>query len=281
MKLKVGLIGCGAIGNVIYNAIVHGVAPGSDKDSHNLSERFEVVGVYDLKLEESRKMAGKLAVDNFEKFLLLDMDIVVEAASQNAVREYGEIILESGKELLIMSVGAFSDDLLLKRIREAAIKNEKRVYLPSGAISGIDAIKAVKEFIVEASLTTTKNPRSLVGAPFFENKDIDIDPSKLKGKTVLFEGSAREAIDLFPQNVNVAAILSLAGVGFDRTKIRIIADPDTDKNTHEIMVKGAFGTIRTISENVPSPDNPKTSYLAAISAVQTLRNLRESIIIGT
>jgi len=271
MKLKVGLIGCGSIGNIIYKSIIN----------EENSDGFEVVAVFDMRLEEAHKMAGELAVDSFKDFLSLKMDLVVEAASQEAVTKYGVEILESGKDLLVMSVGAFSDEGIFTSIKKAAKRNAKKVYLPSGAIAGIDAIKAVKGLIEEATLTTTKNPESLQGAPFFNTQGKGLDLSKMSEKAIIYEGYAREAVKLFPQNINVAAILSLAGIGFDKTKIKIIADPFTDKNTHEIIVKGYFGTIKTVSENVPSPDNPRTSYLAAISAVQTLKNLSESIVIGT
>ncbi|MFP3909784.1 MAG: aspartate dehydrogenase [Archaeoglobaceae archaeon] len=269
--MKIGLIGCGAIGTNISRAI--------DED-----ERFELQAVYDLDHQRASDMVQNLkrkvsVVDDFEELIALDVDVIVEAASQRAVEQYGERVLTAGVDLMVMSVGAFADDSLLERIIEAAKDNKRKVIVPSGAVSGIDAIKAVSELIDEIILTTTKHPESLRDAPFFREKGIA--PDDIKEKTLLFEGSAREAVKLFPQNVNVAAVISLAGAGWEKTRVRIVADPSTDKNTHEIRVKGQFGEITTLSKNVKSPENPKTSYLAALSAIKTLKNMESDIKIGT
>jgi aspartate dehydrogenase len=268
--MKVGLIGCGAIGNVIAKAVGDGIG--------------ELVAFYDVDESKCVQLAGRLRkkpeiAKNFDEFISKDMDIVVEAASQHAVREYAEKILKAGKDLMVMSVGAFVDDNLFERLKKVAEENRRRIYIPSGAVVGIDALKAVRHLLTEVVLTTRKHPESLKGAPFFEKSGVDIN--SIKEPTLLFEGSAREAVKLFPQNVNVAAVISIAGIGFDRTKVRIIADPSADRNIHEIKMRGEFGEIVTIASNVKSPDNPKTSYLAALSAVRTLKNLSESIIVGT
>jgi len=128
-------------------------------------------------------------------------------------------------------------------------------------------------------LTTTKHPQGLKGAPFILENNIDLD--SLKEKTLLFEGSADEAARAFPANVNVAASLGLAGLGAEKTRVRIFADPQASRNIHEIMVEGAFGKFTCCIENIPSPSNPKTSFLAALSAVATLRKITEPLQIGT
>ncbi|AEA47622.1 aspartate dehydrogenase [Archaeoglobus veneficus] len=266
--MRVGVIGCGAISSVIVGAAV--------------SEGFaNIVALFDRHVDRAERLATRcnaIAAKTFDEFLEVEMDVVVEAASQQAVAMYAERVLEKA-DLMIMSVGALADGKLLKRIIEAAERNSHKIYLPSGAVAGIDALKAVADLIEEVVLTTRKNPESLKGAPFFESAGIK--PEDIKEETLLFEGSAREAVVLFPQNINVAAIVSLAGVGFDRTKVRIIADPGLRTNIHEIRAKGSFGEIVTTTNNVPSPQNPKTSYLAALSAVRTLKNLRQKIVIGT
>ena len=129
------------------------------------------------------------------------------------------------------------------------------------------------------TLTTTKPPLGFTGAPGVEQKRIDL--RQIRVPTELFSGPAREACRLFPANVNVAATLSLAGIGPDRTMVRIIADPGVSRNIHEVEVRGEFGVLRMRAENVPSPDNPKTSYLAILSAVATLRNLASQVQFGT
>ena len=146
---------------------------------------------------------------------------------------------------------------------------KRTIYLPSGAIAGLDGIKSVKDELDSVYLTTTKHPRSLKGAKFFENSSLDID--SIESSTVIFEGMARDAVSLFPANVNVAALLSLSGIGSEKTMVRIVADPDTDKNTHHIEALGKFGKMEFTIENFPDPSNPKTSRLAILSAIETLR----------
>jgi len=181
---------------------------------------------------------------------------------------------------MIMSTGALIDDELFREISKVAEKTGRKVYIPSGAIVGLDNIKAAAvRPIEEVTLITKKPPRSFEGAPFITRRKINL--SALNKPLLLFEGSAREAVKLFPKNVNVSASLSLAGIGPDRTKVKIIADPQTKSITHEIHVKGEFGEIMTRTFNKPFPENPKTSYIAALSAIATLRKICGNIIIGT
>jgi aspartate dehydrogenase len=180
---------------------------------------------------------------------------------------------------MIMSVGALADKELYKSIKIMAKENDSRIYIPSGAISGLDGLKSASiGTIRKVTLTTTKNPAGLEGAPYIlENK---IDLAALKVATVIFEGSATDAVKAFPANVNVAATLCLAAREGE-VRVKIIADPNIHVNRHEIMAEGNFGQIFTRVENVPFPRNPKTSYLAALSAIATLRSIVEPIKIGT
>jgi len=179
-----------------------------------------------------------------------------------------------------MSVGALGDEKLLDSIKKEVESAGKKVHVPSGAISGIDGIKAAKiAGIEEVTLTTRKPAKTLASSAYVREYGIDL--TKIKKPTVIFEGPAREAVKAFPESVNVAATLSLAGVGFNKTKVRVVADPSLDRNVHEIHVKGKAGEFITEAKNMPSPDNPRTSYLAALSAIRTLRNLTETIQVGT
>ncbi len=208
------------------------------------------------------------------------VELVIEAASREAVKAIAEKVLTAGKHMLIMSVGALSDDDLLSRLEEAARERNVKVYLPSGAICGLDGVKGASvEEIHSAQITSTKHPKSLTGAPFLVENKIDI--SSLKESTVIFQGTAREAISGFPKNVNVAVALSLAGIGVDKTKVKIVADPNTDRTQHEIRVEGDFGELTTRVRNHVHPDNPKTSYIAALAAIRMLRKLSEPIQLGT
>ena len=181
---------------------------------------------------------------------------------------------------MVMSAGALIDDEFFNEVSRVARVHGRKIYVPSGAIVGLDNVKAAAvRSVEEVMLVTRKPPRSFEGAPFIEERKIDL--SKISEETVLFEGSAREAVRLFPRNVNVSASLSLAGIGADRTRVRIIADPKADRITHEIHVRGEFGEIITKTINKPFPENPKTSYIAALSAIATLRKISGSIIVGT
>jgi aspartate dehydrogenase len=206
-------------------------------------------------------------------------DLVIEAAAQGAVHQYAVPLLERGVDLMLMSVGALADPDFLKTLTETAVRTGRRIYLPSGAIGGLDALRSARVAgIDEVLLITSKHPRALAGAPFFETTTIDLDA--ITERTVIYEGPAREAVKLFPANVNVSAALSLAGIGPDLTRMQVIADPSLDRNVHEVRARGDFGELQVRLANVPSPENPKTSLLACLSPLATLRRLSEPVQIG-
>lgn len=137
----------------------------------------------------------------------------------------------------------------------------------------------IKKTAMEETITTRKAPRSIKGAPYLLENNIDVE--KITRETLVFEGNALDAVKGFPKNINVSALLSISGIGPEKTKVRIIVSPKYTKNIHEIEVNGKAGTIRTRTENVPSPDNPKTSYLAVLAAIASLRGYFDSVRIGT
>ncbi|NYT01320.1 MAG: aspartate dehydrogenase [Methanosarcinales archaeon] len=269
MVFRIGLVGCGAIGMEIARALDCGQVPArlaAVSDRNQERARTLIAGLQDR--------PPMLALDE----LVEHSDLVVEAASQGAVLEVARAALSRGRDLMIMSVGALMDPDLLQTVQDLAEEHGCKVYLPSGAISGLDGLKSagVGE-IRKVSLTTTKNPAGLEGAPYILEKGIDLQ--SLKEPTLIFEGPAREAVRAFPANVNVAATLSLAYGG--QVEVRIVADPRIKVNRHEILVEGDFGCISTRVENVPSPRNPRTSFLAALSAIATLQSIVSPIKIGT
>lgn len=179
-----------------------------------------------------------------------------------------------------MSVGALLDESIYDILHDACSHFRKTIYLPSGAIAGLDGLKSVKDELESVSITTTKHPNSLKGATFFETFDIDLD--SIAKPTTIYEGTAKEAVSLFPANINVAALLSLSGIGSDKTAVKIVADPSTDKNIHHIEARGKFGRMTFNIENLPDANNPKTSRLAILSAIQTLKKYcSDGIQIGT
>lgn len=270
---KIGLLGCGAIGTQIALAIDEGKIPAT------------LTHIYDDSKEKSSTLYEKLknkpeVVENFHLLSSNSVDIVVEAASQDAVKDSALSILQNKKDLMIMSVGALLDESIYDILSDACNDFKKTIFLPSGAIAGLDGLKSIKNELDSISITTTKHPRSLKGAKFFENSDVSLDD--VVSSTMIFQGTAKEAVSLFPANINVAALLSLIGIGSEKTGVKIIADPNTDKNTHQIEASGTFGKMTFIIENFPDINNPKTSRLAILSAIETLREYcSHDIQIGT
>jgi aspartate dehydrogenase len=262
---RIGLIGCGTIGSSLAQAIDSGKVPNA-----SLVSLFDVLtpNVKSLQAKLNRQATGYA---DFIEFLNSETDMVVEAASQEAVKHFAIQVLDHRKDLMIMSVVALADSDFHARLLDSARKKGCRIYIPSGAIAGIDAIRSVRELIESITLTTTKSPKALAGAPFFHT--FGKKPEEITQKTEIFSGPASEAVKLFPANVNVAAVLSLAGIGPDRTQVRIVADPSANTNEHTIVAKGSFGEIKISVNNAQSPGNPKTSYLAVLSAVECLRSI--------
>ena len=253
--MKVGIIGCGAIANIITTSIV-------PEDNG-----IEIEYFFDKDIERAENLAsfaGGVAVLDFEG-MLNNVDLVLECASPDSVKELAPIILKQGKDMIVMSIGAFMDKEFHDEVLKIAKENNAKIHLPSGAVVGLDGIKAVAKFgLKEVNLVTRKSPKSL-------GKDIDTEE-------VLFEGKASEAVKEFPLNINVAATISLAcNRDID---VKIIVDPKVDRNVHEITAKGDFGEFKTTTMNYPCAANPKTSMLAALSAIRLLKSFNETISVG-
>lgn len=207
-------------------------------------------------------------------------DVVVEAASHEAVRQYAEPLLSRGVGLIVLSGGALCDDALRARLEFAATRSGALLYVPSGGIGGLDALKAACiAGVDEVTITVTKPPAAWKGIFYVERLGVDLDA--LRAPCVLFEGPAREGVPHFPANVNIAAVLSLAGIGFDRTRLKVVADPALQRNTHFIRIRGKTGNMDIRLENVPAPDNPKTAWLACYSALAALKSVRSPVRYGT
>ncbi|MEH7347225.1 aspartate dehydrogenase [Gottfriedia acidiceleris] len=260
--MKLGLIGCGNIGQFLLQAInKDGMLPGG-----------KIVSIYTRCEESGVQLAKEFeteAYQSVEALLLSDIDLVIEAATVEAAKEYAIKVLEGGKDLLLSSIGVMADVAFEERIREVCSRYAVNVLLPSGAIGGLDILKSAKAVngLETVSITTRKPPGAL-------SKEV------LDKETILFEGSAAEAIKLYPRNINVAIVLSLAGLGANNTKVKIIADPIAIKNSHLIEASGAFGKLKLEIENDPMPNNPKTSYLAALSVLAKLQNKDKYVQVG-
>ena len=251
----VGILGCGAIANTIVNEFLS-------------YDGIDIKYFYDTDVERAENLAqiaGGIAVLRMED-MLDNVDLVLESASPIALKIHALDIIEAGKDLMVMSVGALMDKEFRDKVHAVAQDNNAKVYAPSGAIVGLDGIKAASiGNIKKASLTTRKSPKSL--------------GREVEEEEILFEGKASEAVEKFPVNINVAASLSIAcNMDID---VKIIVDPKVDRNVHEVVVKGDFGEFRTSSENYPFAANPKTSMLAAFSAIKLLKSFNECFSVGT
>ncbi len=274
MNRSIAVFGCGTIGTEIARAVADGTV-GFRLEcvyDRNPEKRERIQALFD---EDERPTA---AVNPSELFAA---DIVVEAAGAGAVEAVAVDALSAGCDCMVLSAGALADAALRGDVFEAAESGTGRLYIPSGAIAGLDAVKAaaLTGELDSVSLTTTKPPAGLDGAPYIEREGIDLDG--IDAPTTVFEGPATEAAVGFPSNINVAMALSLAGIGPEETTVRIVADPGEENNVHRIDADGGMGTIETTVRNVPSPTNPKTSYLAAVSAIAKLRSLEASVGVGT
>ncbi len=240
-------------------------------------EKAERIFVHDIIRESANSLEKRFpdTVTAIEKpeDVFDEIDLLIEAASHEAVKKFVPSALERGVDTIIMSVGALGNEELLKRCRGAAEKGGARIIIPSGAIAGVDAIvSASAGRIDEVRLTTIKNPRSLKRSrDYLAGKGIDID--NLTKRTIIFDGRAREAVKAFPKNVNVAATISIAGIGFERTMVTVIADPEAERTEHHIEVRGEAGTIKTMVRNIPDEKNPGTSHLAVLSAIAAMKGM--------
>ena len=200
-----------------------------------------------------------------------DVDIIIECANKEVVSQllkFNEIDRIGLKMILISTGGLYQNKVILKKLKYC------EVIIPVGAIAGLDAIKAVNDEITSIKLKTTKHPKSLEGAPFFDNSNIDL--LLIKTAQTIWEGEVSEAVKQFPKNINVAASIYFASK-CENLIIKIVADPKATSNMHEITCEGDFGKIYTRTENKPSPNNPKTSFLAVKSVVSILRSMNSII----
>ena len=196
--------------------------------------------------------------------LAAEPDLIAECAGHEAVAEYGEAALRRGIDFLAISIGALADAGLRARLEAAAEAGGGKLILPAGAVAGADALAAARIGGLERVVyTSRKPPAAWRGTPAEAAHDLDA----VAGPTVLFEGAADEAATLYPQNANVAATIALAGAGFDRTDVRLVADPGAGGNIHTVRVEGTFGAFDLEVRGRPLPDNPKTSTLAAHSVI--------------
>jgi aspartate dehydrogenase len=271
--MKLALLGGGTIARLVLSHLQTGALPGVEvlaicgrtpaSPSAALAKEFSIRHV----------LGARQLIDT-------SAEVVLEAASHEAVRDYLVDLLEAGLSVIVLSAGALADDRLCAEAVRVAARSGATLYVPSGGIGGLDALKtACIAGVDQVTIRVAKPPAAWKRIPFVEALKVDLDA--LSSATTLFEGPAREGVPHFPQNVNIAAVLSLAGIGFDRTRLHVVADPALRFNTHTIRVCGKSGQFSVVLENVPAPENPKTAWLACYSALCALKEFRTAVRYGT
>lgn len=253
--IKIGIAGCGALGSIVAKALQDGISG------------YEFVAISDVEDKD-------FGVPNISFAELAEQcDLVVECLPPAIVPELAQEVLSRDKNLMMISACAL---LLSPEIEDMAKNSKGHILVPSGALSGLDAVSALNcAGIDSATIASTKPPRGFKGAPYVVSENIDLE--SIAEKTMIFSGNALEAAKAFPANVNVAATLSLAGIGPEKTRVEVWADPDAKGNSHEITVTGGSSTITTKVENMPDPSNPKSSMLAGYSIVAALKKQTKMI----
>jgi aspartate dehydrogenase len=264
--MKVLLIGCGAIGRAIAAAVAN------EPDIH-ITQVLEVAQYADA--VRSALGQGVKVISSLGEFDD-SVDCAVECAGHAAVKAHVPALLQRGIDVILVSMGSLSEEGLAESLEAAAREGGAQLTLISGAVAGVDALAAAKPFGLSKVLYTGRKP-PIGWADTPAEKIVDL--KNLKSAATIFEGTAREAARLYPKNANVAATIAIAGIGLDRTSVRLIADPAVDRNVHTLHAEGAFGDLDMTIAGKPLPDNPKTSALAAYSAVRALRSRVASMVI--
>ncbi|MFD1030277.1 aspartate dehydrogenase [Metaplanococcus flavidus] len=255
--MNIGIIGTGNIASYLLEQVNEGQM--ADGRITALFGRNREVGTH---LSEQ---FGVGFYTDIQEFLKRPLDMVVEASTVEAAALYLNEVVAHKKDLVVSSIGVFKDASFLEEVRSMAEVAGTRIFLPSGAIGGLDILQSAQAVggLERVRITTRKSPASL--------------GMESQREEVLFEGTAFDAVEKFPKNVNVALVLAIAGVGVEKTEVRVIIDPAVERNTHTIEAEGDFGRMQLQIENNPMPNNPKTSLLAAMSILAVLQNRNQAV----
>jgi len=256
---RLGLVGCGAIGLELIRLLRPEAAISLEAivvRAERVAQCREIMRPYGL--------SERVRTDRPER-----IDTLVEAGGHSAIAQHIVPALNAGVSCILASVGALASKELLDEVQKAARAGNAQVQIIPGAIGGIDALSAARLCgLSDVTYTGTKPPSAWRGTPAEDVVELD----RLTKATVVFEGSAREAATLYPKNANVTATIALAGIGFDATRLRLVADPSARENIHRLEARGSFGHFEITLSNAPLPSNPKTSALTLYSAMRAILN---------
>jgi aspartate dehydrogenase len=261
--VKLALIGNGAIAKLVT------------KFCAERPDRLTIVGALGLPVDKVY-VGTHPVVQTWEDLHALGPELVVECAGHSAVQAYATKVLDAGIDLIIVSTGSLADATLWRDLKAAAERSPAQLKLVAGALPGVDALSAGKlAGVTKVTLRSSKPPKAWSGTPAEKSHDL----AAITAPTVIFSGNAREAALAFPKNANVAATAALAGLGFEATTVTLVADPGVTQNVHHLEAEGGFGKLILEINANPSPDNPKTSHIAALSIMRVLENETAAIVI--
>jgi aspartate dehydrogenase len=265
--VRVAVVGLGAIGIRVVEALDQGI------DGLVLAAvSVQNPAKHQARLAKLKNPPAMLPIEALSEVA----DLVIECAPSKLLRSIVAPFVTSGKTAVVLSVGALleHDDLI-----ELAKQNGGQIVVPTGALIGLDAVTAAAVGNIQSVRMITRKPvRGLAGAPYIVDNNIDIE--RITEPLKIFEGTAREAAKGFPANLNVAVALSLAGIGPDRTRLEIWADPALTRNVHRVEVESDSARFSVSIENVPS-ENPRTGLITALSVIALLRKLRAPLRVGS
>lgn len=265
------MIGHGAIGRAVAGAVAEGRA------GNVVLKSILCRDVQKHRESIASSPVARLFTGDPEAFFQTPFDLTIEAAGQDALRQYGCRVLDSGRHLFITSIGALTDDAFFERLRSSAEKAGARIFLISGALPAVDWMGAVAlAGNCSAAITQAKPAASWLGTPAVEMVDL----GGLKEPTCFFEGTAREAASRFPRSSNITAMLALATAGLDHTRVKLVADPTRAEMHTVIDFRSAAGSLRVEWNGAPSESNPKTSEDVPYTVIKALRNLTGTVCYG-
>ena len=259
--MRAGLIGLGAIGRGVTRLV-----------RERAAGEIALVAALVRDTSKPRPPGGPRTVATLDELLAEGPEVVVEAGGHAALREHGPGVLRAGCDLIFVSVGALAEPGVEEELLAAARAGGGRLRVASGAIGALDAIAAASVGgLTRVTHTARKPARTLLDAD---------EAARLTEPREVFRGAAREGVLKYPESINVAAAVSLAGLGLDRTEVRVVADPAIERNQHEIVAEGAFGALRFEIRGIPSAENARTGRLVAMSIVHALRQRRALLSVG-
>lgn len=268
---KIALIGYGAIARIATEKL----------SEHDPDGKIRLVGILvrEPRVREIQALVDDTVrvVSTIDELIRLTPNMIVECAGQGAVAEYGEAVLRTGIDLMVISTGALADKDIRTRLTRAGDLSGAHMILPSGAIAGIDGLNSLRIGGLETvRYTSTKPPLAWKGTPADDNFDLE----SITERTVLFTGPASEAARDYPKNANLAATVALAGLGMEQTEIQLVADPAVaPNNVGRIDATGSFGTLTVECRGLPAPDNPKTSATTALSLTYAILQGTDTIVL--